>query len=276
MFGNKVNSRGLGAWALAALAAPAAQFFGSLPWPWVLGASLLAGALWYPAWTCPGPLPRLLTLAGLALTVPALTLAARFSGACWPGVPDGIQGWALLAFSGWAALRGSRAGTRYGAIVFWVTAGAYGVLLLCALPGVKTENLTPAYTGGRPWALLFLLLPLGQRAFEKEGAVRPWIWMLGTILGATALATICGGCLSPARAGATSCAFFDMIRGIRLLGVAERFEAVVSGIMTMGWFCCMTWTLSVAGELGRRLHPKGGLPALLTVLTLAAVLNAIV
>lgn len=275
MFGNKVNARGLAAWTMAALFAPVAQFFGSLPWTWVLGAAAAAGALSCLGWNQKGVPSRPLAGILLACTVPALALALRYSGACWPGVPDEIQGWALLTFSLWASLRGSTAGGRYGAVVFGLSALAYGGLLICALPGVKPENLRPT-AGAAPWPLVFLLLPLGQGVFQKEGATRPWIWALAGGLGAAALAAVCAGCLSGARAAGTEGAFYTVVRGIRLFGVAERFEAVISGIMTMGWFCYMTLILAMAGEAGERIRPKGGVWAAFGAAVIASIIQVIV
>ena len=276
MFGKKVNARGLMAWTLAALAAPAAQFFGSLPWPWVLAAGAAAGLAWGLAWSCRGPLPRGLAAVILIVSVPALLLGLRYSGACWPGVPDAIQGWALLVLAAWAALRGSSAGTRYGAVVLCVSALAYGILLACALPEVQVSNLRPAEPASPLWPLLVLLVPLGLGAFQKEGDLRLWPWIGGMVLAAGILAAVCAGAMGPARAMASDGAFYNLARSVRLFGVAERFEALVSGIMTMGWFCYLTLILSMAGEAGERLRPRGGLRTMAGVIAVACLLHLIV
>ena len=276
MFGKKVNFRGVVAWTLAALAAPAAQFFGSIPWTWVLGAGAAAGLAWGFSWNRPGSLPRPWAAVILLGTVPALLLGLRYSGACWPGVPDEVQGWALLVLAAWAALRGSAAGTRYGAVVFCVSALTYGILLACALPGIKAENLRPVSTGDAPWPLLTLLVLLGLGAFQKEGSLHPWPWIGGMVLAIAALAAVCAGVMGPARTADMEGAFYDLVRSIRLFGVAERFEAVVSGIMTMGWFCYLTLLLSIAGEAGERLRPHGGPWAMAGAVAASCLLQLIV
>ena len=276
MFGKKVNARGLMAWTLAALAAPAAQFFGSIPWTWALGAGTAAGLMWGFAWNRPGPLPRPWAAVILLGAVPALLLSLRYSGACWPGVPDGVQGWALLVLAVWAVLRGSAAGTRYGAVAFFVSALAYGILLACALPGIKAENLRPVSAADAPWPLLTLLMPLGLGAFQKEGSLRPWPWIGVMVLAIAVLAAVCAGVMGPARTAVMEGAFYNLVRSIRLFGVAERFEALVSGIMTMGWFCYTALVLSMAGEAGERLRPHGGPGAMAGVLAVTCVLYLIV
>ena len=276
MFGKQVNARGLAAWTLTALTAPVAQFFGSLPWTWVLGTGTGAGLLWALAWKYGKPLSRTWAAAALLGTVPALLVSLKYSGACWPGVPDGIQGWALLIFAAWAALRGSAAGTRYGAVVFCVSALAYGILLACALPGVKAENLRPADTGISPWPLLVLLVPLGLSVFQKEGNLRPWGRIGGFVLAAGLLAAVCAGVMGPARAAAMDGAFYNLVRSIRIFGVAERFEALVSGIMTMGWFCYTTLALCIAGEAGERLWKGKGRAALCGAAGFAAAIHCFV
>ena len=276
MFGKKVNARGLMAWTLAALAAPAAQFFGSIPWTWVLGAGAAAGLVWGCAWNCQGPLPRGLAALILVCSVPPLFLGLRYNGTCWPGVPDEVQGWALLTFAAWAALRGSSAGTRYGPVVFCVSALAYGILLACALPEVQVSNLRPAEPASPLWPLLVLLVPLGLGVFQKEGSLRPWPWIGGMVLAAGILAGACAGVMGSVRAAAMDGAFYNLVRSIWLFGVAERFEALVSGIMTMGWFCYLTLLLSIAGEAGERLRSHGGPWAMAGAAAAACLLHLIV
>ncbi len=49
-----------------------------------------------------------------------------------------------------------------------------------------------------------------------------------------------------------------MIRGISILGVAERFEAVVAAAMTLGWFLPLEFAPHCGRTLGETLHQGMG------------------
>ena len=84
------------------------------------------------------------------------------------------------------------------------------------------------------------------------------------------MSLLTAGVLSPAVATNIQGAFFEMIRGISILGVAERFEAVVAAAMTLGWFCLLSLLLTAAGHLGETLHQGWGRPTVWLTALLAA------
>lgn len=92
----------------------------------------------------------------------------------------------------------------------------------------------------------------------REKKSRPWPWALGLTVGAVILSAVTVGVLSPAVAEKTEGAFFEMVRGIRIFGVAERFEAVVAAAMTLGWFCLLSLLLTVAGHMAETLYEGWG------------------
>ena len=56
------------------------------------------------------------------------------------------------------------------------------------------------------------------------------------------------GVLSASVASSIWDPFYEMSRSLSLLGVAKRFEAVVSAGMTVGWFALISLLLTVSGK----------------------------
>ena len=104
---------------------------------------------------------------------------------------------------------------------------------------------------------------------RKKGR-SPWLWGLGLAIIGAGVSLLTAGVLSPAVATNIQGAFFEMIRGISILGVAERFEAVVAAAMTLGWFCLLSLLLTAAGHLGETLHQGWGRPTVWLTALLAA------
>lgn len=261
LFNREIEGHSLWAWTAAAVSAPMLQFLGSVPWHWSLLGGLGAGALWLLAERA-GGVCRWKPAAAVQLLflIVCAGAAAAWSGACWIGAerPWTVPG-VLLVLAACASETGPQAGARCGAVVFWFLAGM--LLLLCAfaLPDVKWAWLAPAEEGPRLPAALLLVPAVGGLLPRKRGS-SPWPWALGLGLGGVAVSLLTVGALSPAVAGRTQGAFFEMARGISILGVAERFEAVVAAAMTLGWFCLLSLLLTAAGKMAETLHTGWGRP----------------
>ena len=163
---------------------------------------------------------------------------AGWSGDCWP---TARQGWAipvvLLVLSACAAERGCRTGARCGAVVFWCLVLLFAVLVAFAVPEVEWQNLRPENRGTVEPPRRLCSCRLRRHCFRRKGR-SPWLWGLGLAVAGAGVSLLTAGVLSQAVAVHTQGAFFEMIRGISILGVAERFEAVVAAAMTLGWFAC--------------------------------------
>ena len=108
-----------------------------------------------------------------------------------------------------------------------------------------------AASGGTPLDALIafaaLLIPGAalalSPALEAGERVPHWPWWGGTGL-ATAASLVAGGILSPALARRPE-AFRTLARGVSVLGVIRRFEALVNAAMLMSGFCLCTLLLTV-------------------------------
>lgn len=264
MYNRKIEGHSLWAWTAAAISAPVAQFLGSTPWHWTLLLGAAAGGLWLcvEAATVYGRRDwKWLAVLQILFLVFTVSSAARWSGACWVTAESA---WAipvvLLVLAACAAEGGCRAGARCGAVLFWCLTLLFAVLVVFAIPDVKLSGLRPENRGDGEVAAAVLLLPAVAALLPRKRGSKPWPWALGIVLGAVGLSALTAGVLSPAVAAGTQGAFFEMIRGISILGVAERFEAVVAAAMTLGWFCLLSLLLTGAGHLGETLHEGWGRP----------------
>lgn len=259
----RISGRQLGALALTAAEVPIFWFCCRCHWLWtLLGAT--AAALTLSALTVllnrrsrrNAARPRRLGfLAPLPIGGAAL--------AAWAGsyaFPETAGSWlaALLLFGLglWAARLGAAAVARCAGILLWVSCGLYGIVLLFSLPQIHVNWLLPV-TGGardalRVWAAL--LIPgaaLCLRGTLGEDQKLPhWPWWIAAFT-ALAAAVVTGGILSPALAVERE-AFRTLARGVSVLGVMRRFEALVNGAMLMSAFSLCAMLLRGAVELGKK------------------------
>lgn len=263
----------------AALSAPIAQFFGSFSWIWTLLIGVAAGILWLCVEhaTAHGRRDwKPITVLQIVFLIFAAGIAASWSGACWiTAKHTWVIPIILLALAACAAEGGCQTGARCGAVLFWFLAGMFLLLCAFALPDVKMEWLAPAAIGNENAgiAVAVLLLPAAAAMLPREKESRPWPWAVGLVLCAAILSAVTVGVLSPAVAEKTSGAFFEMVRGIRIFGVAERFEAIVAAAMTLGWFCLLSLLLTVTGHMAETLHEGWGKPGVWFSAVLAGVVS---
>lgn len=259
MFNRKIDSASLGAWVLAAMLAPMAQFLGSVSWYYVLAIGIGAGLLWLCAAVAGerpcGKIEAALQLAVLAL---AAGISAQWAGKCWSQANNSwVIPATLLLLAACSAERGGQVGARCGATLFWFLSAMVIGLLAFAIPDVKPRFLLSAAGGNPIPAAAVLLIPGSAMLLPREKG-KHWGWAVAILALAVAISAVTQGVLSPAAAAQQQGAFFEMIRGISILGVAERFEAVVAGAMTLSWFCLLSLFFNAVGELGERLRPNAG------------------
>lgn len=254
----KVQARALWAWSVAGFTAPAAQILGSVSWPLVLGIGLLCGTIWVvvskataEGWHG----PKFVYGVEYIILVLALMLWASLSGQCWTtNKAVRIIPLVLLTLSSCAAEGGIRAGSRCGRTLFWALAAMFLLLGAFSLPDVQVRWLKPNDNLDVSSTLLVFLLPMVSLLLPREDGTRLWPWAMISTGTGFAVALLSSGVLSPQVSGGTDGAFFAMVRGISILGVAERFEAVVAAAMTLGWFCCLSLLLTAAGHMAGQIH----------------------
>ena len=249
------HSRQLAAWMAAASLGAAALGAGGVPWPAGAGIALAVTAVThYILYRAPqeglaaasGVLPRALrvTLMGAESAWAALMtgVCAQLGGASFPGLEAGPAiplGILALAAAGVHPSRSVPA--RTAAVLYPLLAAFLGAVAVFTLaegsagPGpVGTERQTA------------LLLPLCAALLPPgEGKVRRGIWCGLTALGAGLLYA------AAERAGSLTAA----AEGVRILGVMERFEALVAAASAAGTVCTCMLTAQAGMEALRAAAP---------------------
>lgn len=162
----------------------------------------------------------------------------------------------IFALSFWAARSGAEAVGRCAAVLLPLLAVLYGVILVFSLSQLRLSWLLPTGTpraGLR--ACVSLLLPGAALFLRREDGVSVSRGTAIAALAAAAAAAVTAGTLSPPGAAARA-AFLTVSRSVSILGVIQRFEALISGAMLMSGFCLCTLLLLAARELLDSLAPK--------------------
>jgi len=102
--------------------------------------------------------------------------------------------------------------------------------------------------------LVVLLLPvaglfLRDRLDGSKGRYLRWYLLTAALAGA--VGAVCTGSLGRTLAKASPDPFWSMSRSISVLGVMERFEALISALLSLG-FCCLLALLLLAGRKAMR------------------------
>lgn len=253
----KIPSRQLGAWLSAALIPVLIQLLGGTSWLNVGVAGILCGLLVWIVWRWGAPEKgRWLCLAESLYIIVLLGELAPCAAQCWSGSSYPAVPLVLLALAAWSANKGASAAGRVGCVLFWFVLIMYLTVFGVAAKEVNVRWLMPP-GGGWSWkGTVLLLIPAAANVLRKEGRWMPRL-VLPALLCLIAAALTAGVLSAPVAAG-TENAFYEMSRSLNLLGIAERFEAVISAGATVGWFSLMSLLLSVAAQLAETLHAGWG------------------
>ena len=284
---NIISVRQRKALVLAAGLSPVFQVCAGAGWPWVLAGGLAAAfvsqavAAMQPRLRGPGSEARragrrLAAAAGAPLLLwLALRTGVQSTRAFPETAGNPIAAALLLGTAACAAYRGPGVPGRCAGVLLWITAALYGTVLLGSLPQLRLSALRlPALrgTGGPADALrcaAALSVPLAglcldpdspdRKPTQRRGAPASEARTVFGVLLAAALAAslVTAGTLTPALA-ADPMSFLTLARSVSILGVMQRFEALVSAAMLLSDFCLCALLLTAAVSLLRRAAEEGG------------------
>lgn len=267
---DEFSPRQLMALLLTALSAPLAIVCAKTGWRWVLAALALAGLFYWLIVFIVRGLPQglgyveMLTaaygrwmgkwLSGVYWLWLALAAArtGRMAALAFPGdrafplIPL-----VLLAVAALTAAKSTASVCRFGGVLYLFVGALLAFTLIFGAANVQMQNLRP--TGG-PSEMLgpmgVLLAPvvglfLRDRMNGSGGRCGRW-FLLAAVL-SLGLSLVCTGALSLPLAKQSANPFWLMSRSISVLGVMERFEALISALLALG-FCCLLALLLLAGR----------------------------
>lgn len=199
---------------------------------------------------------KLLAVVQCAFLALATALVMNVAADAWPDsgrnnfVPAILL---LLAVIG--SQKGIEAASGVGAMLMWFLILLFGAVAAGGIGNVKTESVY-LWTGASAGYLHFACLLPGVLFIlpgEKDRA--QWLWglpILATILGVMIIGT-----LSADVSRGQSNPLYEFGKSLRLMGVVERYESLVSVALTLSFYGAMSILLSAADGLGRSvLHFK--------------------
>lgn len=264
--------RAYAAWALAGLSATAALTLAPMSWHWVLLGGILAGLYYYIVYRLTDePLARAMTIAygkiggNLVLLLTMLwsiyAAGAAAAGADMAYPEDRMSILAptcMLLLAAFGGFSGAQTLARASAALALILGLIYAAVSLAALKQVELSRLAPWGSGAQA-ALAFASLLSASAVFylpKPEGKLkRPGLLLAFGALPAV-LAAVTAGCLSPALAARVPAPFYHMSKSLRILGILERMEPLVSAAMLAGFFCLTSLLTQSAAQIGATMCPQ--------------------
>lgn len=194
-------------------------------------------------------MPRWSRLPMYLLAVIVLGELASESAGSWP-VGDSYPAvpMILLVLAAWSAAKGPQAAARVGAILFWFIIIMYMIVFASGAKQIRWEWTRPVNRMPQPMSLIVLLVPSAATLLPAERNRFVGKQVLAVIVALVA-ALLTQGILSAEIVGEVEHPFYEMSRSLDLLGIAQRFEAIVCAAATVGWFAIMSLFLSISGEI---------------------------
>ena len=262
MFHKEVPRYQLAAWLFVAISAPLIQLVGRSGWLAAATAGVVClGLCWLVTAMPARQITRRKWFCVLQLPVIALVTSefAKWSVDCWPtGTDFPVVPLTLLTLAVFSALHGAAGASRVPGVLCWFLAILYSIVLAAGSKNIRVQWLAPSWQLPEYGLLLTLLLPSVAVLLprEKRSTAHPTFPVILLFLTVAALWTV--GTISPGVAAAVSWPFYESSKSLSLLGVAERFEPLVSVAMTLGYFSLYSLFLSAAGSVGECIKPGWG------------------
>ena len=252
----RVTSRQISLAVFTGMSAPLALIAGAMPWPSVLLGLVVGGILVHLLPTADGEPSAFLRSAYLLWTLLMMAKTAELSRSCFQEATDYVP-MVLLALAAASTRRGASVSGRLGAILWPVIAALLGGLLLCAAQDFHWTRFALSHGDSGGWmtvtALSLAPTVLRVLATTSSHGLRSG-WRASAALGLAA-SVICCGVLGSLRPQLDQ-PLYQMLRGVSILGVTERLEALLSAMLCVGCFMALSLLCAVSVELAKPYLPE--------------------
>ena len=272
---HSIPSTRLGGWLIVAMSGPFAYFAGRQNWTAILFVSVICMlALWA---VLSRPTCKLLTWPFLCLLecgflVVACVAASSWSSNIWPtgrGYP--VVPLTLLALATASSWVGANRASKGIGVLFWMIAILYNILLTFGLRNVELGYLMPQWETPEPLTWFVFLLPLVAQflPIEKDKKLNGYIPALAGL--ALLLTLWTEGNLLLHVAKQIEWPFYEAGESVRLFGIANRLEPLISVAATIGFYGLYSLLLSGTFHLTEGARPGWGKYGVLTAGVLSGI-----
>jgi len=202
---------------------------------------------------------KFLLAVSLLWFVVVLVWAAGLAGKAFPTVGNSpLLGWILLGLAAWGSMKGADACAACSGVLCLFLLALYGTVAVFSIGDVRMEYLR---LNGEPEDAIrcigLLLTASAVWYLPSNRSRKKRMWDIAVILlaGATLLAAITGGVLSPELAAEAQVPLYAVAQSVSLFGVVERIEPLLSAAMTMGIFALLSAMANVCKTIGNQIRP---------------------
>jgi hypothetical protein len=257
LFHEKIPAPQLSAWLFTATVPVLIQLMGGQSWIWVGIAGVISVILTMLLWRRGWKVPKWQCLILYIYTVLLLSQLLPHAAQSWPTGDATAVPLILLALAVWSAQKGTSAAARTGAVLFWVVLILYLAVFGAGVRDVQWKWLRPQWDTPDLLGLAVFLVPMATASMlRSRGKTSPRLVLLPAFVLVSVLIT--AGVMSPTVANKMPNAFYEMSRSINLLGIAQRFEPLISAAMTVGWFAFFSLLLSLCGKYAQKIFAGKG------------------
>lgn len=261
----------------AAMSAPLAATASGTPWPTVLlvciGGALLSAAA--AKGSGEGKKGRLFWCLEWLWSLYVLSRVLLLLPKCWQ--VDGTSGWIMGAVLLGLAILGTADSTgqyrQQGSVLLRIMAVIYGVLLLAGFMGMKLSKVNSRLALPREGLLTAALVPA---VFAFMGEKKSGWAKAGSTVFALLVSVCTYGILSAQGVAGQELPIYEAVRTVNLGGAVRRFEALLSVVLTMGWYsaisgivCLQRRSWSEVVKKGENVGAVGGCAAAMGIAFLA-------
>ncbi len=198
---------------------------------------------------------------------------AKYSAGCWVGDhANPIVPLVLLVLAAFLAGGGAVRASRAGATLFWVVVITLALVLGAGVEHWKTQYLLPRWEMPDNLLIPILLLPCTAVFLPREDKKCSLLISISVATLAVVISFCINGSLSAAVASEKGNPFYAYSKSINLFGIAQRFESLVSSVVTACWFSLFGLLLGAAGHQARAIGKEMARPGVWCCAAVATVI----
>lgn len=253
-------------WLLAVMSAPMFFLAGTADWLSVLLSAIVGTALCMLVWLVPenGIWSRKWYCAAqYTWLVIVLSFLSRWADGAWPtGNGKPAVSLTLMTLATVSAWNGKKANGQIGVLLCAAVTFLYGIVLVSGIGQWKRDGLLLSEGTPWPWLVIFLLPAAGACMLQSKNCR---IFPIAGILSVVATVWTAGIAMGEQ----SGWKFYEASKSIRLLGIADRFESLVSVGATLGFFTLFSYLLMCVRAQARQIVPSAEKYAVIVAATIA-------